>query len=92
MKPAKVGYAEKLIVFIGWIRDRFARAIYSCEIVALQENFVDRPESYDSFRAKSCLFLAYGLGVYFSIPIQDLTKSKVSKYSQDINLLLSYHH
>jgi hypothetical protein len=31
----------------------------SCEIVALRENFVDRPESYDSFSAKSCIFLAH---------------------------------
>jgi hypothetical protein len=31
----------------------------SCEIVALRENFVDRPESYNSFSAKSCIFLAH---------------------------------
>jgi hypothetical protein len=31
----------------------------SCEIVALREKFVDRPESYDSFSAKSSIFLAH---------------------------------
>ena len=31
----------------------------SCEIVALQENFVYRPESYDSASAKNCIFLAH---------------------------------
>jgi hypothetical protein len=31
----------------------------SCEIVALRENFIDRPESYDSYSAKSCIFLAH---------------------------------
>jgi hypothetical protein len=36
-------------------------ADFSCEIVALRENFVDRPESYDSFSAKSCVFLAHSL-------------------------------
>jgi hypothetical protein len=29
----------------------------SCEIVALRENFIDKPESYDSYSAKSCIFL-----------------------------------
>jgi hypothetical protein len=51
----------------------------SCDIVALRENFIDRPESYDSFSAKSCVFLAHGLGVYFSIPLHNLAQSKVSK-------------
>jgi hypothetical protein len=31
----------------------------SCEIVALRENFVDKPESYDSVNARSCIFLAH---------------------------------
>jgi hypothetical protein len=31
----------------------------SCEIVALRENVVDRPESYDSFSAKIYMFLAH---------------------------------
>jgi hypothetical protein len=65
----------------------------SCQIVAHRGNFVDRPESYDSFRAKNCIFLALEktrtLGVYFSIPIHNLTQSKVSKNAQDIFLLLS---
>jgi hypothetical protein len=52
---------------------------FSCEIVALRENFIDRPESYNSFSAKSCVFLAHGLGVYFSIPLHNLAQSKVSK-------------
>jgi hypothetical protein len=54
----------------------------SCEIVALRKNFIDRPESYDSFSAKSCVFLAHGLGVYFSIPSHNLAQSKVSKISK----------
>ena len=33
----------------------------SGEIVALLENFVDRPKTYDSFSANSCVFLAHGL-------------------------------
>jgi hypothetical protein len=49
----------------------------SCDIVALRENFIDRPESYDSFRAKSCVFLVHDLGVYFSIPLHNLAQSKV---------------
>jgi hypothetical protein len=40
----------------------------SCEIVALRENCVDRPESYDSFSAKSCVFLAQGLGYISPFP------------------------
>jgi hypothetical protein len=51
----------------------------SCDIVALRENFVDRPESYDLFSGKSCVFFAHGLGVYFSIPLHNLAQSKVSK-------------
>ena len=31
----------------------------SCEIVAHRENFIDRPESYDLFSAKKCIFLAH---------------------------------
>jgi hypothetical protein len=34
-------------------------ALISCEIVALQENFIDRPESYESFSTKSGVFLAH---------------------------------
>jgi hypothetical protein len=42
----------------------------SCEIVALRENFDDRSKSYNSFSAKSCIFLAREktrtvCGVYF---------------------------
>jgi hypothetical protein len=40
----------------------------SCEIVALRENFFDRQESYDSFSAKSCVFLAHGLGYISPFP------------------------
>jgi hypothetical protein len=40
----------------------------SCEIVALRENFVERPESYSSFSAKSCIFLAHGLGYISPFP------------------------
>jgi hypothetical protein len=31
----------------------------SCEIIALQGNFVDRPENYDLVGTKSCIFLAH---------------------------------
>jgi hypothetical protein len=62
----------------------------SCQTVALWENFVDRLESYDSFSAKSCEFLAHGLGVYFSIPIHNLPQSKASKNFYVIYLFLSY--
>jgi hypothetical protein len=40
----------------------------SCEIVAHRENFVDRPESYDSFSAKICVFLAHSLGYIYPYP------------------------
>jgi hypothetical protein len=49
----------------------------SCDIVPLWENFVDRPESYDSINAKSLWISCARFGVYFSIPIHNLTKSKV---------------
>jgi hypothetical protein len=38
-------------LYTGWVHRSY-------EIVALREN-VDRPESYDSFSAKSCIFLAH---------------------------------
>jgi hypothetical protein len=40
----------------------------SCEIVALRKKSVDRPESYDSFSAKKCVFLAHGLGYMSAFP------------------------
>ena len=43
-------------------------AYTSCEIVALREMFVDRPESYDSVSAKNCIFHAHGLGYIFLFP------------------------
>jgi hypothetical protein len=54
----------------------------NCEIVALRENFVKRLEGYGSFSVKSCIFLAQKkqhamFGVYFFIPIHNLTQSKV---------------
>jgi hypothetical protein len=55
-----------------WNYLHFESVHVSCDIVALRENFVDRPESYDSFSAKSCVFLAHCLGVYFSIPLHNL--------------------
>jgi hypothetical protein len=48
---------------------------YSCEIVALQEN-VDRPESYDSFSAKSCAFLAHGLALISPFPYTTWRKAR----------------
>jgi hypothetical protein len=67
----------------------------SCDIVTLRENFVDRPESYDSLSAKSCVFLAHGLGVYFPISLHNLAQSKVSKipktyYSRTITNLTKF--
>jgi hypothetical protein len=43
---------EGMIYFIHCV-------LFSCEIVALRENFIDRPESYNSYSAKSCIFLAH---------------------------------
>jgi hypothetical protein len=50
----------------------------SCDIVALRKILLTDRKSYDSFSAKSCVLLAHGLGVYFSIPIHNLAQSKVS--------------
>jgi hypothetical protein len=68
----------------------------SCEIVALQENFVDRPESYDSFSAKSLYFLRT-VGIYFSIPIHNLPKARYQNipktftyYSRTITYLTKF--
>jgi hypothetical protein len=52
---------------------------YSCETVALRENFVDRPESYDSFSAKSCIFLAHALGYISPFPYTICLKTRYKK-------------
>jgi hypothetical protein len=59
----------------------------SCEIVALRENFVDRPESYDSFSAKSCIhvFLAHekmrtDWGIFFHSHTQSDPKQGIKKF------------
>jgi hypothetical protein len=51
----------------------------SCEIEALRENFVDRSESYDSFSAKSCVFLAHGLGYISLFPYIIWPKARYKK-------------
>jgi hypothetical protein len=58
----------------------------SCEIVALRENFVDRPESYDLLSAKKVVYFLRTkkrarFGVYISITIHNMTQNKVSKNS-----------
>jgi hypothetical protein len=52
---------------------------YSCETVALRENFVDRPESCDSFSAKSCVFLAHGTGYISPFPCTAWPKARYQK-------------
>jgi hypothetical protein len=59
--------------------------ICSCEIVALQENFVDRPESYDLVYAKSCIFLAHEKtrtvwGILFHSHTQSDPKQGIKKF------------
>jgi hypothetical protein len=39
----------------------------SCETIALWENCVGRPESYDSFSAKSCVFLVHELWNWYTV-------------------------
>jgi hypothetical protein len=41
-----------------WYLAARALKINSCENVGLQKNFADRPESYDSNRAKNCIYCA----------------------------------
>jgi hypothetical protein len=73
----KIGYLTEMkcksITYNNW------RPHPSCETVALRESFIDRPESYDSFSAKSCVFLAHVLGVYFSILLHNLAQCKISQ-------------
>jgi uncharacterized protein (DUF3820 family) len=42
------------------------------------ENVIDRPERYNLFRVKSCIFLAHDLGSPYTTY---LPQSKISKYS-----------
>jgi hypothetical protein len=52
----------------------------SSEIVALRENFVDRPESYDSFSAKVVYFLRSDWGIFLHSHTQsDLIKVRYQK-------------
>jgi hypothetical protein len=73
-------YCKDIVIFI-FILILVNTVNGSCDIVALRENFVDRPESYDSFSAQSCVFLANGLGVYFSIPLHNLAPKQGIKNS-----------
>jgi hypothetical protein len=56
-------------------------AVYpiSCEIVAHRENFVERPESYDSFSAKNCIFLVHSLGYIYPYPYITWPKARYQK-------------
>jgi hypothetical protein len=47
--------------------------------LALRENFVDRPESYDSFSAKSYVFLAHGLEYISPFPYTICPKGRYKK-------------
>jgi hypothetical protein len=62
----------------------------SCEIVALRENFVDRPESYDSFSAKSCIFFAHEKtrkvwGYICPFPYTTCPKTRYQKFPKTFN-------
>jgi hypothetical protein len=52
----------------------------SCEIIALRQN-VDRPESYDSFSAKSCVFLPHSLGYISLIPYRICPKARPMSFT-----------
>jgi hypothetical protein len=52
---------------------------FSCEIVAFRENFADRSESYDSFCAKSYVFLAHSLGYISPFPYTTWPKARYQK-------------
>jgi hypothetical protein len=57
----------------------------SCESVSLLENFVDRPESYDLFSAKSCIFLAHEKtctvwGIFLHFHTQHNPKQGIKKF------------
>jgi hypothetical protein len=68
------------------------RRFFSCETVALWENGVDRPESYNLIIAKSCAFLVHGLGYISPFPYTICPKARYKKNSYVIYLILSYHH
>jgi hypothetical protein len=50
------------------------------KILALLENFVDRPESLDSFSAKSCVFLTHGLGYISPFQYTTWPKQGIKKF------------
>jgi hypothetical protein len=55
------------------------------EIVALRKNFVDRPESYDSFSSKSCVFLSHEItrtvwGIFLHPHTQPAPKQGIKKF------------
>jgi hypothetical protein len=56
------------------------RFCYSCETVALRENFVDRPESYNPFSVKRCIFLEHGLGIFLHFHTQPDPKQGIKKF------------
>jgi hypothetical protein len=61
--------------------DLFSWILPSCEFVDLREYFVDRPESYDSFSAKTCARKnAHGLRYISSFPYTTWPKAINSYY------------
>jgi hypothetical protein len=96
--PAWLGCRKRCLVVILFILRpacakvdaTFMLALYSCEIVALRKNVADRPESYDSFSAKSCVFLAHDLEHISSFPCTIFPKARYDiYYSRNITTLQS---
>jgi hypothetical protein len=56
-----IAYALKIFCICLWFLFVIIWCLFevNCEIIAIRENFVDRPESYDLFSAKSCIFLVH---------------------------------
>jgi hypothetical protein len=73
------------------LRSLYYYYLCSCEIVALRENFVDRMENYDSFSAKSCVFLVHGWGIFLHSHSQPDLKQGIKKFLKHIptNLIQS---
>jgi hypothetical protein len=72
----------KLMVTFGCGLDCMMRMLsltYFFHLIPLRENFVDRPESYDSFSSKSCVFLAHGLGCISPFPYTTWPKARYQK-------------
>jgi hypothetical protein len=65
----------------------------SCEFIALRENFVDRPKSYDSFSAKSRIFLTHEKmctvwGMFLNSHTQPDPKQSIKKFLRHLTTAL----